>query len=78
MVDEQINVAYATLRARVQSTLGGPVEATRATLDELHSRSSRTAAQREHELEMLAGLAQQMNAALGVTQDVAQAVRASR
>lgn len=77
VVDEQINIAYATLRAQVQSNFGGPVEATRQTLDELHARSSRTAAQRDHELVVLETLSKQMRAALGSTQQVAQAVRAS-
>jgi GTP-binding protein EngB required for normal cell division len=78
VVDEQVNTAYATLRAKVQSNFGGPVDATRQTLDELHARSSRTAAQRDHELESLERLTGEMQAALSITRDVAAAVRATQ
>lgn len=56
-VDEQVNVAFTTLRARVQSDLGGVVEQTQRTLDDLRTQRTRAAAQTEQELAELETLA---------------------
>lgn len=49
-VDEQVNGVFTTLRSRVQTDLGGVVEQTKRTLDDLRTQRTRTAAQAEQEL----------------------------
>lgn len=61
-VDEQITGVFTTLRTRVQADLGGVVEQTKRTLDDLRTQRTRSVAQAEQESADLDELVREVSA----------------
>ena len=59
-VDEQVNAAFTSLRERVRAELGGVVEETQRTLDDLRTRRTQAAARGEQEAAQLTTLAEEI------------------
>lgn len=60
-VNDQINAAFSALRDRVRAELGGVVEETQRTLDDLRARRSQAQARGEHDAQRLTNLATEIS-----------------
>jgi hypothetical protein len=75
-VDEQVTGVFDALRARVQTDLGGVVEQTKRTLDDLRTQRTRSGAQAEQELADLDQLVREVSATETRMRQVATDLRA--
>lgn len=74
-IDKQVRETFAALRKNVSQELGGPIEQTQRTLDELRTQTTRSEAQREREQASLERLVARTQEIAQGAQDLAAALR---
>lgn len=60
--NEQVDVIFSALRAQVDADLGGTIEQTQRSLDDLRAQTARSQAARDHELKAIDQIAERMTA----------------